>query len=170
VSFEDETTEANIMTVIYPVTRLQFLRSYPWRSATKYATLAQINEDPLDPDWDLMFAWPDDALRILRIVGGAYPSPTDAPFKSVGMTVFTNFANISAEYIYDIPEPEMDALMEEALVAKLAMAVAYSITGDNGLMSSFASLYDRKIEEARIVDRQESSHVNFRISTLTDPR
>jgi len=170
VSFEDETTEANVLSIMYPVTRLQLLRSYPWRSATRYATLAKKPEVPLDPNWDLIFAWPDDAVRILRITGNSYPNDPQPRWVSVGMEVYTCVDDIAAEYIYDIPEPEMDVLMEEALAAKLALAISYTITGSGQRESSLASLYDRKMEEARIVDRQESSHMNFSISTLTDPR
>lgn len=170
VSFDDETTEANVLSIMYETSKAQFLRDYPWRAATKYATLAKSVDKPLDPDWDWIFAWPDDAVRILKIVGANYPNDPMPGFKSVGQEIYTRTDGVAAEYIYDIPEPEMDALMSGALADRLAMDLSYTITGSNTRESNMAGRYERKLEEARIVDRQEASHVTFRISTLTDVR
>jgi len=170
VSFDDETTEANVLKIMYETSKAQFLRDYPWRAATKYATLAKSTEKPLDPDWDHIFAWPDDAVRILKIVGSNYPNDPMPKWKSVGNEIYSRTDSISAEYVYDIPEPQMDSLMSGALADRIAMDLSYTITGSNTRESNMAGRYERKIEEARLVDRQEATHVNFRISTLTDPR
>jgi len=170
VSFDDATTEANVLSIMYATSKAQLLRDYPWRSATKYATLAKSTEKPLDPQWDHIFAWPDDAVRILKIVGSQYPNDPLPQFKSVGKEIYTRIDGIAAEYIYDIAEPQMDALMSGALADRVAMDLSYTLTGSNTRESNMAGRYERKLEEARIVDRQEATHTRFHVSQLTDPR
>ena len=61
VSFDDGTVEANSMQVAYRPAKEQVLRSYPWRCASKSATLAQLADKPVDPRWEFAFSLPEDS-------------------------------------------------------------------------------------------------------------
>lgn len=169
VSFDDQTVEAEAMQIMYAPAKSQLLRSFPWRCATKTATLATLAEPSTNPFWEVASAWPDDAIRIVQIIplGGTNANNNvTIPWESQGRQILTHIGNIAAQYIYDVPEPQMDAHVEMALVAQLAMDVSYTLTGNNTRESNLVSLYDRKLQEARTTDRQEGSHVNFQIDTL----
>lgn len=167
---DDDLTEAVVGRIMYPSIKGQFLRSYPWRAATRFDTLAKFVDKPIDPDWDWRFSWPNDAIRILRIMGAQYPDDPNPHFKSVGREIWTKTDGVAAEYIADLDEPEMDESMVSALAAQIARDIAYTLTASNSRESNLNALFDVKLNEARTADRQEASHETFRISTLTDVR
>ena len=51
----------------------------------------------------------------------------------------------------------IDGLLAAAISARLAADSAYTLVQSNALMQSMWSLYQQKMEEARIVDQVESS-------------
>jgi hypothetical protein len=165
ISFDDESVEASTCKTLYPTAKKQVLRSFPWRCATKTERLARLSKTPENPDWQYMFAQPDDALRILRVVqvgdlGG------EIAWVVEGQNVLTNHANIVAEVIWNLSEPQLDVHVEMALVARLAMDLSYTLTASQNREASLYQLYNEKLNEARITDRQEASHRKFRIDTL----
>ena len=169
VSFDDQTVEANALQVLYEPAKAQVLRSYPWRCATKNATLAQLAGDPIPPEWSYAFALPDDSLRIL----GVYSLDqvrSEAAWTLEGRSILTRQANVAARYVYDIEEPLLDGHVEMALAAKLALDLSYTLTGSNNRETAMYQLYDQKLNEARVTDRQEASHRKFRIEQLDTVR
>jgi hypothetical protein len=170
VSLDDDTTEANLMKTMYEPTKQQLLRSYPWRCATRTATLAKLADAPVNTYWEFQFTWPEDAIHMLRVYSLEYPhnlnNMTDE-WESVRRTVLTHKDNVAADYIYDIPEPDMDAHVSMVLAAQLAMDCSYALVGSGGRETQLVQLYDRKLQEARTTDRQEASHKTFRIDTLS---
>lgn len=173
VSMDDNTTEADLMRTMYEPAKQQCLRSYPWRCATKTATLAQLSTPPVNTYWQFQYAWPDDAIRILRVYNLSYPyniqNMTDE-WESNGRTLLAHQAEVAADYVFDVPEPQMDSHVSMVLVAQLAMDCSYAITGGVSRESQLAKMYDRKLQEARTTDRQEASHKTFRIDSLTAGR
>ena len=170
VSFEDQSVEANALNTVYEPAKSQVLRSYPWRCATKSATLAELADAPVNPLYDYAFAWPDDAIRILqiRIAGDQYKN--DFMWETEGRTVLANYQGLMASYIYDIPEPQLDAHIEMALAAKLASDLCYTLTGSNSREGTLYQLFGEKLNEARTTDRQEASHKVFIIDNLQQVR
>jgi hypothetical protein len=170
ISLDDETTEASTAKILYEPAKRQVLRDYPWRCATKVATLARLTETPVDPHWNYAFQWPDDCLRILTIIEMDYPNNPDPTWVVENRKVYTYKDNIAARYIYNINEPDMDATFEKALALKIALDMCYALTASNTREGQLAQLYAANIEEARIVDRQEGSHKTFSIDQLTKVR
>ena len=150
VSFDDNTTEANTMNTMYEPTKLQLLRSYPWRCATRTETLAKLADAPVNTYWQFQFKWPDEAIHMLRVYSQNYPyniqNMTDE-WESNGRTVLTHKDNVAADYVWNIPEPQMDSHVEMVLAAQLAVDMSYALTGkrDGQLVQD----YGRKLEEAR---------------------
>lgn len=164
------TVEEMVGATMYEPIKSQLLRSYPWRCATKTARLARLADAPVDPNWNIAFAWPNDAIRILSVMPADSRSYAETAWEVEGQTVLTIEDNMVAKYIYDIPEPQLDAHVEMALVAQLAMDTAYAFTAAQGRESALAQMYANKLSEARTTDRQESSHKKFRTDTLTAVR
>ena len=67
VSFDDGSTEAVAVNTLYKPAKSQVLRSYPWRCATSAATLALLEDPPVNPMYEYAYAWPENAIRILDI-------------------------------------------------------------------------------------------------------
>ena len=170
VSFEDKTIEANALKIVYGPAKDQVLRSYPWRCATKTVTLAQLEEEPVSPEWNYAFAWPKDCIRVIRVYEEQDPNNPWPEWQVEGKTILTKKANIVAEYIFDVAEPYMDAHVEMALAAKLAMDLSYTLTASNAREGSLSQLFQLKLQEARTTDRQEASHKKIYIDQLSRVR
>lgn len=170
ISLDDESTEAAVAKVLYEPAKRQVLRDYPWRCATKVATLATLAEKPIDPNYHYQHAWPADCLRVLNIIELGYPNNPDPEWVVEDSKILTVKNNIAARYIYEISEPQMDAMFEKALAVKMALDMCYSLTASNQRETQLAGMYAGNLEEARIVDRQEGSHKTFSIDQLTRVR
>lgn len=170
VSFEDKTIEANALKVLYGPAKQQLLRAYDWNCANKTVTLATLDEVPVDPDWCCAHSLPKDCLRLLEIIelGGHYHRRVE--WAVAGKTVLTRVKKVAARYIYDVPEPLLDAHVEMALAAKLALDLSYALTASSGRESNLSALYENKLNEARTTDAQERSHQVTRVDTLMHAR
>ena len=166
ISFDDETVEASAAKALYPTAKKQVLRSYPWRCATKTERLARSTDTPVDPNWQYFHAIPDDSLRVLEVVmldelaAGVPEWTIEGPF------VMANVTPIGARFIKNIPEPELDVHVEMALVGRVAMDLSYTLTASQSREASLYQLYETKLNEARVTDRQEASHKHFHITGL----
>ena len=169
-SFYDGQVEANALQVLYGPAKGQVLRSYPWRCASKTVTLATLADQPVNPDWAFAHAWPEDAIRIVKVFELQYPHNPEPEWVVEGRTILTKTDNVAAQYIYDTPEPHLDVHVEMALAAKLALDMSYTLTASNTRESNLYSMFQEKMQEARTTDRQEGSHVKFRIDTLSRVR
>ena len=170
VSFEDETLEANALKVLYGPAKKHLLRAYDWNCANKTATLALLDEQPIQPHWTSLHAWPDDALRILEVIEFGHPTYRRVEWEVEGRRIYTRSNNVAARYIADVPEPMLDPHVESALAGKLALDLSYTLTSDNSRESNVASLYASRLDEARTTDSQERSSRRFRIDTLLHAR
>jgi len=170
VNFNDDTTEANVISTNYDSIKKSVLRSFPWRCATKTTTLALLNVEDAESFWSHTFAWPEDALRIENIIVNSPVYFKPVPWEARGRTVVTRQADIVAIYISDIEEPELDAHVEQVLVSHLAKDLCYAITGSNTREQNLNAIYDRMLMEAKTTDRQEASHKTFFIDTLVRER
>ena len=165
ISFDDESVEASACKTLYPTAKKQILRSFPWRCATKVERLAKLATEPVDPKWEYLFAQPDNALRILRIFVGDDIN-SDTAWEVQGQNILTREDGALCQFIFEVPEPQLDVHVEMALVARLATDLSYTLTASQNREASMYQLAQEKLNEARITDRQEASHTGFRIDKL----
>ena len=170
ISFEDNTAEADLCARLYDPAKRSMLRSYAWNCAIKRAKLAKRAEDPPN-EWNHSFALPEDCLRVLAVYIGddkatRQKSYTDAAYTVEGQSVYTWEENVYLKYVANILEEEMDAHLEEALVAKMAHVLAYPVTGSNTTTSQLKEEAMMALEEARTTDSQENPHDRFRVDRL----
>ena len=162
--------EAALGDTIYNTEKRALLRSYAWNCCIKRATLAQRTEAPPN-QFSHAFALPSDNLRVLEVRAGDYElinrnGEGVRAYVIEGKTVLTNETNIIAKYIADIDESLFDSHLEEVLVAKLAFESVYAIGQSASAHSTFGSIYEGKLNEARITDSLENPRVVLKVNTL----
>lgn len=136
----------------YPAIRDAVLRAHPWNCAMKRASLASIDPKPI---WgvDNAFQLPADCLRVLRT------QRREVAYKVEGRTIVANAeAPFLILYTHRIEDPNLfDALLVEAIAARLAADLAHPITQSTSLIQVMFDLYRQKIIEARGMDGQEGT-------------
>lgn len=164
VSFDDNTTPANTLSVTYEPTKQAVLRSYAWNCATRTVALAKIAGDPADSYWSYQFAMPNKALRVIKIIPNGLPHDARVEWLVEGSVIYTQDDNVACKYVHDIAESQMDPHVEKALVAALVAEHAYAFTASPARETNAVELADRALDEARITDSLEQPHV----VTITD--
>lgn len=76
-------------------------------------------------EFQYVYLTPFDCLRVLEING-----TREAVYRLEGPFIYTNEKDAKIRYSKQITVDEMDAVMVEALVSRMASKVAYSITGN----------------------------------------
>lgn len=61
----ERSQEAQACRRFYETVRKTVLRDYPWPFATKFATLALVEDDP-NSEWDFSYRYPSDCLNARR--------------------------------------------------------------------------------------------------------
>lgn len=163
ISFDDESTEANAARVLYEPSKKQLLRSFDWNCANVTATLALLTQQPVDPKYTCMFSLPADNLRVLEVIEMGVPVYRRVEWEVQGNKLLTRTASVAIRYIKDIAEPNMDSHVEMALAARIAMDMAYAITGDQSREGQMTQIFQQKLNEAMVTDAQERAHKNIRI-------
>jgi len=153
----EKSTEANISRMFYNIALENVLRDYSWPFATKFTTLALIEENP-NEEWLFSYRYPTDCIRIKRMVSGleeisvsdriVYKIASD----SSGRIILSNQEKAQIEYVKKIDDPSLmtpDFVM--AFSFKLAHYMAPSLTaGDPFKLGDRASQnYELEISQAR---------------------
>lgn len=148
----------------YERVRDAVLRAYPWNCAMARASLAALSTAPA---WGYanQFQLPEGpeppyCLRILSIDGEVDYGLT---YKIEGRKILTDeAAPLSILYIARVEDPALfDALLADAIAARLAFDAAYPLTGSASLAEAMGRAYGEKLAEARQVDAQEGSPDSF---------
>ena len=119
-----------------------------------------------------MYALPTDPY-CLRVLEMEHP---DFIFKiendaTSGRVLLTDEATAKILYIARVTDPTLfDAMFVETLTSKLAVDLAYAITGSAQLQAQMEKMYQAKLSEARSVDGQEGFIDELVSNTFTDFR
>ena len=146
----DNTKTARACNRIYEQARDQALRDHPWNFALKRATLSA---DTTAPVWTYTnaFTWPTGCLRIIQV-------DTTEAWVVEGQKILSNAAApLNILYIDTITDPTLfDANFVEAYATKIAATIAFDITASRSAMADMITLYNARLQEARLIDAQES--------------
>lgn len=163
-SLDDDTKAARLCNRNYARVRDAVLRAYPWNCAITRASLAALSTTPAY-EYALQYALPEGpapayCLRVLSIDGEVDFGLT---YKVEGRNILTDeTAPLDILYIARIEDPALfDALLIDAIAARLAFDAAYPLTGSAALAESMSRAYGEKLAEARAVDAQEGSPDEF---------
>jgi hypothetical protein len=88
-----------------------------------------------------------------------------------GRKLLTDEAIAKIKYVSRVTDPQQyDANLIEALAARLAMEIAYAVTGSTTMVQVTASLYEEKLKEARFVDGTEGAPQKLESSDFIEAR
>lgn len=165
-SLSDLNTRARACSRLYSGIRDAVLRAYPWNCAMNYVVLSV---DATAPPWGYAYryALPSTCLRALALDD---PKMT---FKVVGRWIYTNDTSLEMNLRFTgrVTDPSYwDALLVQAVVARLASALSFPVVGSKELEKLKWQLYLSKLQEARGVDGQEGSIDSIISTEFTDFR
>lgn len=165
-TFDDDTTHAKVVKLVYPRIVDTVLRAHRWRFAIRQAALAQLTGAP---PWRYArrYQLPTDpfCLKVVRTSG----DPDGEPWELQGRELLTDAATMSIEYVARIGDPQQwDALFLEALTERLAAELAIPITNTPAIRQTLMQTFLLKIQEARTHDGFEGTPEEQTATTLTD--
>lgn len=154
MSLGDESKAAGLCNNRWPAVRDAVLRAHPWNCAMAQAELAASSAAPLWR-WEYKYTLPTDFLRIVKIVGLDGRDVVDWEIQG-GIILCNEEAPIYISYVRREGDPrKFDALLVEALSARLAATLAYPLSGSTSLAQAHWDMYQEKLAEARGVDARE---------------
>lgn len=154
MSLAAESKAAGLCNHRWPAVRDAVLRAHPWNCAMAQAELAAGCAAPLWK-WEMKYTLPADFLRIVQIVGLDGCQIRDWEIQG-GIILCNEQAPIYISYIRRETDPQRyDALLDEALSARLAATLAYPLSGSTSLAQTYWNVYQNKLAEARGVDARE---------------
>ena len=147
----DDTVEGRAINRIHEQSRQYCLRDHPWNFAMTRVSLAA---DTTSPVWEYtnLLPWPSNCLRIIEV-------DTTEEWAVEGRNIVTDAAApLNILYIADVTDTSIyDAKFTEAYAMRLASDVAYEITSSQTVVASASAAYATLIQEARLVDAQETT-------------
>ena len=149
----EDSKAARVSNQRYDSIRDAVLRAHPWNCAVTRVNLAPDTDAPAF-DWDYAFTLPTDpyCLRVLRL------DYLDIEFRVEGRKIVTNEQSINLIYIARVTDPNTyDTLLQEAIAARLAADISFTLSQSTSLTQNMYSLYESKLKEARFVDATEGT-------------
>lgn len=155
ISLDDGTANSDRMKRQLPSSRDAVLRAYPWNCATRRVSLPALSQAPAF-GFARVFQLPVDCLRVLTTEDDVL---YDARWRVEGRTLLTDeAAPLRLRYIARIEDPSLyDALLADAISARLAADLAFAITGNATLVQSMAQFAENMLARAKRVDAREAS-------------
>ncbi len=154
MSLGDEGKAAGLCNHRWPAVRDAVLRAHPWNCAMAQAELAAATAAPLWR-WEYKYTLPSDFLRIVQIVGQDGTEIQDWEIQG-GIILCNEEAPIYISYVRrEIDPKKYDAMLDEALSARMAATLAYPLSGSSSLAQAYWGTYQEKLAEARGVDARE---------------
>lgn len=153
-SLDEGSVPANRAKLLYPSERRAVLRSYNWGFALRNATLARLAEEPVG--FRFAYALPADCLRVVRCWEKRTQCPVGCDVRGSRLLTDTD-GTVCIEYVADIDDASLfDAKFSEALMYKLASALAMSVKGSTELMASYENMYQAIATQAATLTAGES--------------
>jgi len=179
-ALDENSKPARIINQRYESVRDTVFRAHPWNCLLRRAELARESDIPAF-GYAYQYALPTDpyCLRVTEFTNGTLSYPQDNMFNNSGGPVFviegrkllTDEAIAKIKYVSRVTDPQQyDANLIEALAARLAMEIAYAVTGSTTMVQVTASLYEEKLKEARFVDGTEGAPQKLEASDFIEAR
>ena len=150
-SLADDTKAGRACNRVYDPIRLLMLQGHPWNFAMKRSSLPALVEVPA---WGFALSYqvPSDALFVKEI-------NSTEEWKIEGDKINTDeVAPLGVFYMQNIEDHDlMTPLFREALSARVAVDIAYDLTGNATLLTNLKAIYDERLSGARTNDAQEGT-------------
>lgn len=172
-ALDESSAEARVVNAVFADSRDALLRAYPWNFAMRRASLGALDGAPA---WGFAKRYqlpegpsPEYCLRVVAIDGA---DDWAAPWKVEGRLIVTDIAApLLISYVARIEDvAQWDALFVDALAARLAAEIAFTLTGSAALAGEMREHAARALAEARAMDAQEGSAERFDADDFLDAR
>lgn len=158
----ENSKEARLCNRRFETVRDAVLRSHPWNTAIRRASLAQDSDAPAF-GFTYQYTLPTDpyCLRVLSFWNSNVDSEVAAydsqvMFKIEGRKVLSNEGTCKITYLARVTDTEQyDSLLSSTIAHKLAAETAYAITGSTSVSQAMQQLYQSRLSEARSIDAME---------------
>ena len=138
------------------------LRSHDWNSAMKRVVLTKVT-DPLF-GWNSTFQLPADYIKVIEV----WPV---SRYRVQGDNILSNESTLSLLYIYEPADiNSLDVLLAESLALKLAVEMAETLTGKDGLKDRMMQKYLMSLQEARSANSKDKTPEHREESTFWNAR
>lgn len=178
ISLTEDSKAGRLCNQRYQTARDTVFRAHPWNCLIKRVELAQDSDTPAF-GFSYQYTLPADpyCLRVITLWTAGTSSDEAAyddggtMFKIEGRKLLTNQSTAKIIYIARVTDPnEYDALLIEAIAARLSAELCYSITGSAALLAPMIAAYDSKLREARFVDATEGAPDRILAETFIEAR
>ena len=158
----ENSKEARLCNRRFETVRDAVLRSHPWNTAIRRASLAQDSDAPAF-GFTYQYTLPTDpyCLRVLSFWNSNVDSEVAAydsqvMFKIEGRKVLSNEGTCKITYLARVTDTEQyDSLLSSTIAHKLAAETAHAITGSTSVSQAMQQLYQSRLSEARSIDAME---------------
>ena len=169
----------------YNIVRRDLLRSHPWNFAIKYASLAQ-NLTPPPFGYDFSYALPTDCLRVLGTsdqldssmfnygsdfngyitISNTVDYALSDNYKIVGRNIYSNYGSLKIQYVADVTDTTLfDSSFVELLSVRLAMTIAYQVTGSVQMRNDLREEFEYLMRNAKENNGQEGTRERIELSS-----
>lgn len=167
-SLTEDTENARLCNTFYPHVRDALLRGHPWNCAIERKQITALATAPI-ADYDNQYQLPTNpwCLRILE-VGTRNQQPIRWTVE--GRKLLADLGSPKIVYIKRITDTnEFDASLVDALVLKLAMKIAGSLTSSTKTAKDLLEEYELiSLPDAKSTDGQEQSVQAMQVNTYID--
>lgn len=162
ISFDDDTTEAQVCKAHYQPSADQVLRSVGWPCAIARASLAKLVEAP-SFGYTYQYALPTDCLLALSV-------DHDESWKIEQRNLLTDAGTVNLRYIKRIPAEIMDAHLAYSVALCLAARISYPLAQNAALTANIWTMYRQSLLDASHASAVEGSSDTLVSSALTQVR
>lgn len=161
-SFDDNRTEAVVVTEFYERSVKWLLAQYYWGFASRSVDLAQMPHKP-QHEYEYAFALPSDFIRIQR----TFPNSN---YKIVGKELHTNQPTIAVKHTFRAKEEDFPIHFEETFMYYLASQIAIPLTENVNKSDLNYNHYLDHLKRAKSLDSQQHPQDGFDDFPLHDSR
>lgn len=150
-SFTESSKRATLCANVYPLARLEVLRSHPWACCVKRVVLSPLADAP-SFEWGFQFTVPSDMLRIMQV--GYDGQPEEYRLENRRLLARSNVMRLV--YAADVDEGAWDSLLVEVMTKRMAKDLAYPVTKSASLAELKAKEFEMAFKRAKAVNGQDN--------------
>ena len=153
IARSEDSKPARVTNQRFDYVRDAVFRAHPWNCLVTRRALAADSDSPAF-GFTNQYTLPTDpyCLRVLRL------DYLDVDFRVEGRKIHCDEDTLNVIYVARVTDPnEWDQLLIEAIAARLASDIAFTLVQSTSLVGTLYQLYETKLSEARFVDATEGT-------------
>ncbi len=164
-SLGDNTKEAQLCTIYYPLYRDYLERIHPWNFLQVRASLAMLQSTPAF-GFDYAFQLPSDCIRVTETDMGPYDE-----WRVEGRTLVCNLSAVNICYNKKVTDPsQFDPAFTIALGFLIAWKLSKVLTGKSQFTAGLRDEYHEHLAIARTADGMEGTPIILKDTSMIDVR